>query len=265
MSAAEQLLNALRETLRSTGKPKRFVADVAGVLAAYAHLEQAVLAAQARWQSLQSALAERANEAEHAASLARTLLSRARDVRSTVIGVREAVEGIRLAALTGGLEGARQGDTTGAALVRWSDEVRERSVLAVESLDGLLSSLEQMDRDREKLRDATGLLTQELSVVGTTRGSPGEAGEEVSQGIGLGAVRTALTELGVAIERATGTDPELAPLLAAAADHARGLASALSQLGSRDGARLAVRSLQPLLEPLITVLGELYGQGRDER
>ena len=58
---------------------------------------------------------------------------------------------------------------------------------------------------------------------------------------------------------------KLAPLLAAAAEHAKGLVTALSQLASRDGAKLALRSLQPLLEPLLGVLDEIYGQDEDER
>lgn len=256
MSAAEQLLNALRETLRNTGKPKRFVAEVASVLAAYAALDEALGGVQRRWEHLQGGLSERQSEADRAASLARTLLSRARNLRSSVIATRDRIEGIRLAALTAGLEGARQTEAGGAALIRLSDEVRARALEAVESLDELVGTLEQLDRDREKLCEATAEVTQGLT-------SLGQRGRE--EGLGLDQARSALRELGAAIERATGTDPELAPLLAAAAEHARGLASALSQLGARDGARLALRSLQPLLEPLITVLGELYGSGREER
>lgn len=256
MSAAEQLLNALKDTLRGTGKPKRFVADVAAVLAAYGDLEQAVTSLRRRWEALHGSLTERASEAEHVASSTRTLLSRARDVRGAVTAAREAMEGVRLTALNVGLEGARQGDAGSAALVRWSDEVRARTVQAGESLDELVALLEQLDRDRERLRDHIHQLTREVVALA-----------QLGRGDGIGAelVQTRLTELGAAIEQATGTDPELAPLLAAAAEHARGLASALSQLGARDGARLAIRSLQPLLEPLVTVLGELYGQGQEER
>ena len=56
MSAAEQLLNALRETLRSTSKPKRFVADVALVLAAFGQLERALADVQQRWGRLRGTL-----------------------------------------------------------------------------------------------------------------------------------------------------------------------------------------------------------------
>lgn len=256
MSAAEQLLSALRETLRSTGKPKRFVADVAAVLAAYGDMEQVLAAIEGRWGRLQERLGARASDAERAASMARTLLSRARDLRSAVASARDAIEGVRLTALNAGLEGARQGDGSSAVLVRLSDEVRTRSVVAVESLDELVAALDQLDRDREKLRDAAVHLQRELSSLSLW---------SRDEGLGLDLARKALLALGDSIERATGTDPELAPLLASAAEHARGLASALSQLGSRDGARLALRSLQPLLEPLVTVLGEIYGPGREER
>lgn len=261
MSAAEQLLNALKETLRSTNKPKRFVADVALVLAAFGQLEQALSATEQRWVRLRLALGARAHEAEHAASLARTLLSRARDLRSAVLAARDAVEGVRLMALNAGLEGARQPDAGSAALIRLSDEVRSRSVQAVDSLEELAAFFEHLDRDREKLRDATAGLAEEL--VGFRQ--PAEGRTEEGDDLGLSGARRALDALGAAIERATGTDPELAPLLAAAAEHARGLASALSQLGSREGARLALRSLQPLLDPLVTVLGDIYGPGREGR
>lgn len=257
MSAAEQLLNALKETLRSTSKPKRFVADVALVLAAFGQLEQALGDVQQRWGRLRGTLGERAHEAEQAASLARTLLSRARDLRAGVAAARDAVEGVRLVALNAGLEGARQQDAGGAALVRLSDDVRGRSVQAAESLEELATFLEQLDRDQEQLRDATTRIAQELE----TFRQP--ADDRSGDDLGLSRARESLEALGSAIERATGTDPELAPLLAAAAEHARGLASALSQLGSREGARLALRSLQPLLEPLITVLGDIYGSGRE--
>ncbi len=256
MSAAEQLLGALRETLRSTGKPKRFVADVAAVLAAYGDLEQVLAVTQQRWEHLQEGLRERARDAERTASMARGLLARARELRGGVAAARNAVEGVRLAALTAGLEGARRDDGTGAALIRSSDEMRERAAGAVGALDELMASLERLDRDREKLREGAVELERELSIL--TLWSRDE-------GLGLDVARRALEALGEAIERATGTDPELAPLLASAAEHARGLASALSQLGSRDGARLALRSLQPLLEPLVTVLGDIYGEGREER
>lgn len=255
MSAAEQLLNALKETLRSTGKPKRFVAEVAAVLAAYAAVDEVLEQVDRRWQMLLTSVGERHNEAERAAALARTLLSRARDLRGTVLAVRDRIEGVRLTALTAGLEGTRLAEPGSGALARLSDEVRSRALEAMESLDELVATLEQLDRDREKLREATGELTRELGALEQT-------GRE---GIGLDVARKTLRELGAAIERATGTDPELAPLLAAAAEHARGLAAALSQLGARDGARLALRSLQPLLEPLVTVLGDIYGPGREDR
>jgi hypothetical protein len=256
VSAAEQLLGALRETLRSAGKPKRFVADVAAVLAAYGDLEQVLAATEQRWVRLQETLRERSGDAERTASMARALLARAHELRGAVAAARNAVEGVRLAALSAGLEGARRDDGGGAALIRLSDEVRERSAGAVEALDELGATLERLDRDRDKLKEGAGGLERELSILAVW---------SRDEGIGLDVARRALVALGEAIERATGTDPELAPLLASAAEHARGLASALSQLGSRDGARLALRSLQPLLEPLVTVLGDIYGEGREER
>lgn len=160
-------------------------------------------------------------------------------------------------ALDAGLEGVRQQDAGGAALVRLGDDLRGRSVQAADSLEELAALLEQLDRDQEQLRDATARVAQEL----TSFRQPVEG--RLGDDLGLSRVRESLDALGAAIQRATGTDPELAPLLAAAAEHARGLASALSQLGSREGARLALRSLQPLLEPLVTVLGDIYGAGRE--
>ncbi len=256
MSAADHLLKALRETLRGPGRPRRTAGEVALMLAAFDQLTRKVATAQERARSLGAALGERSVDAEHVATLVRTLLARARDVRGAAQATREALEGVRLLAVNSGLEGSRMSDASSAALLRLSEEVRSRTVQGIEGLDELLSLLEQLDRDRETLRDATLGLTGELRTL--------EHSSATSQE-GLGEVSQALGELGEAIEGATGADPALAPLLAAAAEHAKGLVTALSQLASRDGAKLALRSLQPLLEPLLGVLDEIYGQDEDER
>ncbi len=256
MSAADHLLKALRETLRAPGKARRAASEVALVLAAFDQVERRVTAARDGAFSLAGALGERAASAEHVTALVRTLLARARDVRSAASATRESLEAVRLLALNAGLEGSRMADASSSVLLRLSEEVRSRAVQGIEGLDELLSLLDQLDRDREKLRDAASALTAELGSVAQSSSALHE---------GFGEVDQALRELGEAIEGATGTDPALAPLLALAAEHAKGLVGALSQLASRDGAKLALRSLQPLLEPLLGVLDEIYGQDEDER
>jgi chromosome segregation ATPase len=256
VSAADHLLKALRETLRGPGKPRRTAADVALLLASFDELGRLVGAIRDRAARLGAGLAERVDDAEHVATLARSSLARGRDVRGAASAAREALEGVRLLALNSGLEGARISDASSAALIRLSDEVRARAVQGMEALDELNSLLEQLDRDRDKLRDAAVGLTTELKTLEQT--SSGD--QAAHQGL-----EHALTELGEAIERATGADPALAPLLASAAEHARGLASSLSQLATRDGAKLALRSLQPILEPLLNVLDEIYGESEEEK
>lgn len=255
MSAAEHLLKALRETLRGPGRPRRTAAEVALLLAAFDELGRALGVRREHARALGSGLSERSGEAEHVASLSRSLLARARDVRGAALAAREALEGVRLLALNSGLEGARLSDASSAALIRLSDEVRARCVQGMEALDELASLLEQSDRDRDKLRDAA------VELEGALQSLEQKASEEQA---GFADVDRALAELGESIERATGADPALAPLLASAAEHARGLASSLSQLGARDGAKLALRSLQPLLEPLLSVLDEIYGRNDEE-
>jgi hypothetical protein len=256
VSAADHLLKALRETLRGPGRPRRTASDVALVLAAFDHVTRKVAGTRERARALGGSLRERAADAEHMAALVRTLLARARDVRGAAQATRDALEGVRLLALNSALEGSRLADASSAALLRLSEEVRSRSVQGIEGLDELLSLLEQLDRDRETLRDASAELTAQLRALEQSSAAAEEDFGEVEQALG---------ELGEAIEGATGADPALAPLLAAAAEHAKGLVGALSQLASRDGAKLALRSLQPLLEPLLGLLDEIYGQDEDER
>jgi hypothetical protein len=256
VSAADHLLKALRETLRGPGRPRRTAGEVALVLASFDQVTRKVAGARERSRALAGALGERAADAERVGSIVRTLLARARDVRGAAAATREALEAVRLLALNSGLEGSRMADASSAALLRLSEEVRSRSVQGIEGLDELISLLEQLGRDRETMREAVTLLTAELRTLEQSSATSHEGLVEVEQALG---------ELGEAIEGATGADPALAPLLAAAAEHAKGLVGALSQLASRDGAKLALRSLQPLLEPLLGVLDEIYGQDEDER
>jgi hypothetical protein len=256
VSAADHLLKALRETLRGPGRPRRTAGEVALLLAAFDQVTSQVAGARERSRSLIGALGQRAADAEHVASIVRTLLARAGDVRSAAQATRDSLEGVRLLALNSGLEGSRMADASSAALLRLSEEVRSRAVQGIEGLDELLSLLEQLSRDRETMRETVNLLGGELRTLEQSSATSHE---------GLVEIERALGELGEAIESATGADPALAPLLAAAAEHSKGLVVALSQLASRDGAKLALRSLQPLLEPLLGVLDEIYGQDEDER
>ncbi len=255
MSTADHLLRAFRETLRGSGKQKR-AGELAVLLAAYDKVGRSLEETRRKSRTLRAELGLRAAEGEHLTALARNLLSRTRDVRGSTQAVREALEGVRLMGLNSGLEGARLADAASAPLLRLSDEVRARAVQGLEALDELSSLLGQLDGEREGLRDATRSLGTALANL--------QQHSEVEEQC-LADLDGAVGALGEAIERATGADPDLAPLLAQAAEHARGLASALSGLASRDAARMALRALQPMLDPLLGVIDEIYGQDEGPR
>lgn len=251
MSVTDRIFVSLREAVRGAR-------DVAG--SARTTLDQALLfskhdqASQAAAQSLRSAQAAGATAAQQRSALdaasdhARLLVARGRDIRGSAQQVGDALERAKLVALNSGLEGARLGEPAGKAMVAAADELRSVIGRASGALEEHLSLVTQIEREREKLRDQVEQAKQSASALG----------DELlrAQTTQRDAV-SSLEELGKGLEHSTGTDREVARIVATAADHARGLLEALSALSNRPQRGAVVRALRPTLLPLLRLMREL--------
>jgi methyl-accepting chemotaxis protein len=213
--------------------------------------EQASVAASQSLRTTQAAgatAAQQRSALEAAADHARLLVSRGRELRGSVQHVGDALERSKLVALNAGLEGARLGEPAGKAMVAAADELRSVIGRAVGALEEHLSLLTQVEREREKLRDQVDQAKQSASALG----------DELlrAQTTQRDAV-SSLEELGKGLEHATGTDREVARIVATAADHARGLLEALGALSDRPQRSAVVRALRPTLLPLLRLMREL--------
>jgi methyl-accepting chemotaxis protein len=169
--------------------------------------------------------------------------ARGRDIRNSLLLLRESVDRAKLTALNAGLEGARLGEPVGKALVVMGDEVRNLLARALDALEEHASLLAEVDRDRERcLADLShiGEGTRELG------GKLAQA-EEQSQLTSalLGELRSDLGEV-------FGTDPDTARVLASSAGQVKTLADSLLELSERSP--LGVAALRELLHPLLSLV-----------
>ena len=65
---------------------------------------------------------------------------------------------------------------------------------------------------------------------------------------------SALVDIGEKLRKATGSDPETARAISQAAEHARALVTALTQISGKAPRGLVVGTLRPMLEPLVRLL-----------
>ncbi len=173
---------------------------------------------------------------------------RLRELRSSGLPVRDALDRIKLIAFNAGLEGARLGEPAGTPLLLVAEEVRalvERGAEAAEAVD---SHIGQLDSEREV---AIGELDQargHAHDIANELLSAGAAGRQLSDEIG---------HLGTALEQLTGTDPELAKRIGDAARHAQGLLDAIAALSARAPDGGVLRPLTPVISELLRVLSRV--------
>ena len=252
MSATEQLLRALRDAWGKTKLGASAPTDsTAELVTRLEQLKAAQTQLGTRVQGFAQTAASHVAEADHVAAQSRLLLARGRDLRSAAQPALEALENVRLAGLNASLEGSRLPEHEGKALLVLAEEVRDATARSGDALDELLGLLTLIDRDRETLRESSETARQ--GAVSLTEQAEAAVAAEAA------AVR-AHERLTEQLTRATGVDPELTRLLAQATEHARGLVTALRQLQARDATRFALRSLRPIIEPLVRLIGELYDQ-----
>jgi methyl-accepting chemotaxis protein len=251
MSVTDRLFDGLRDAVRGARGVAGSARTTLDQALLFSKHEQASIAASQSLRTAQAAgatAAQQRSALEAAADHARLLVSRGRELRGSVQQVGDALERAKLVALNAGLEGARLGEPAGKAMVAAADELRSVIGRAVGALEEHLSLLIQVEREREKLRDQVDQAKQSASALG----------DELlrAQTTQRDAV-SSLEELGKGLEHATGTDREVARIVATAADHARGLLEALGALSDRPQRSAVVRALRPTLLPLLRLMREL--------
>lgn len=203
-------------------------------------------------QTAGASAAQQRSLLEAAVHTVQSLTGRARDARNNLNRTREALEQIRIVALNAGLEGARLGDPAGKPLLLVAEELKAQVTRALGFVGEHDAALEQMDRDRDKLRDNVELAQQRSADL---------ARDLLQAQASQRDVGAALAELGSRLGHVLETDPETARALAEAAENARALEAALTGLAGKPQRAALVGALAPALAPLLQLLGELGRNG----
>lgn len=175
------------------------------------------------------------------------LESELRAVPSDLEELRSVAQKLEVLALNAGLEGARTADAHGRALTLLAEEIRTqltRTNDALDDLDARIAEVGHTTADVSSKLDAQSKEVQELGQ------EANQLKTSTSQGV------LAAAELELRLRKATGIDPAVAKLIAAASDHAKGLVAALTNLDGA-GASDAARSLAPTLAPVLRVLNAM--------
>ena len=140
----------------------------------------------------------------------------------------------------------------GRALLLLSEEIRANVARGTEAARDLTSVVDELAAESIEVRRQ----------IERSRAESGDLGQEASR------IRAscehgtrALGELAQRLRQATGVDPEVARAVTQAAEHARGLMSALSTLTTATAQSGTVAAaLRPVLGPLSRLIGEVGGE-----
>lgn len=203
-----------------------------------AALSERVATSVARHRAQVDGTVERAGAAEQ----------RSEAVRAVAARVDEVFDKLALLALNAGLDGVRSETPEARALSHVATEVRGHAARGDEVACELRAALGELEREIVEIR----------KMAERGRGDAGELGHETSKlNAAMQHARQSAVELGLRLRKATGIDPEVARAVHQAADHARGLMSALSALTATGGASLVKTALGPVVVPLGRMLAEL--------
>jgi hypothetical protein len=168
--------------------------------------------------------------------------------------VAEMFERLGVVALNAGLEGARAGEPQGRALLLLSEEIRANVVRGAEAAGELARAVDEIAAESAEVRRQIERSRVEVSEVGQEAAQLQAAAASASK---------SLDDLGARLRRATGIDPEMARVVALAAEHARGLMTALSALSTAAQAGPVLGALRPVIRPLVRLLGEIEARSPD--
>lgn len=250
----ERIRDAMQKDVEAT-PAARTTLDDALLLREHAESEKAAGEAVTATQSVGATLARQNSALDAAADRSRLLGARGLDAGGAVARVREALDRAKLVALNAGLDGSRQGEARGRALVLLAEEIGESVRGGGAALEELTAQLDQLESDRQQL-------TEDLA---TARAHATELAQELLRAQSAQrSAQSSLQALGGKLRSSSGADPETARLLTDVADHARGLLDALSELSRRPQRSFILRAVAPTLRPLLRVLRELDRRGHED-
>jgi methyl-accepting chemotaxis protein len=217
----------------------------------WASRDDAVRAAEEGFRAAERLEATSARErarAEAASERATLLAARAEGIVVVARRVEDAFERLRMVALNAGLEGARAAEGQGRALLLVSDEVRANVERGAEAARELVRAVDEVTVEASALRDRA----QDV------RGDAGEIAADAATAKASAQDATrALDRLERQLRKATGFDPDVARAVSQAAEHARGLVTALSTIQTSHVGSMALGALRPVLRPVARALGDM--------
>jgi len=242
-----RLFRLLRRGRKDGASAGRTVAEEGALWTCHQRASTSVRESGEAAQRIASHVAKQRGMVDALADRARSVSTRSADIAAGFERLKEVFARLELVALNAGLEGARLGEGPGQALALVSDEIRAQTTRGAEacrelglSLGDLGSELTQVNASLDRARELSAEIAQEASRVG---GASADA-------------ERALLELGERLEKATGSDPEIARAIAEATEHARALAASLGALSGKAPRALVVAALRPVLEPLTRLFGD---------
>jgi len=207
-------------------------------------------------RKIEAAAVEHRAAIDAASERASAMAAHAEGLTIAATRVGDVFERLSIVALNAGLEGARTAEPQGKALLLISEEIRGHTGRGAEIARDVVNVVEEIAAE-------TGVIRKELE--GALEAAA-QAGSEVrALDASLRKTANALSEVDRYLRRATGIDPEVSRAIALAAEHARGLLTALSTLRAATQARpVLLRALRPVLSPLARLLSELGEPVRGE-
>jgi hypothetical protein len=222
--------------------------DDAALWATHEKASTSIKESSVRAERVAATVARQRQHIEGAAERASLVAARSEGLGPGASRVTEAFERLGVVALNAGLEGARAGETQGRALLLLSEEIRANVVRGADAAAELARAADEIAAESAEVRRQIERSRFEVS----------EVGQEAAQlqASALAASRS-LEDLGARLRKATGIDPEMARVVALAAEHARGLMTALSALSTAAQAGPVLGALRPVINPLVRLLGEI--------
>jgi hypothetical protein len=185
------------------------------------------------------------SQIEACSDQARRLEVRLRDTRGSAVQLADALDRIKLVALNTGLEGARQGESSGKALVAIAEEVRNLSSRGLDVVAGHIRLVEEAELEQRKLVESAELAQSLAMDLASQLRQTQECQFEALASLDM---------LERTIERASGLDAAAALEVQRVAEHGQGLLSALEGLSVSRRQKIARTLLLPTVEPLLRAL-----------
>lgn len=220
----------------------------AALWAAHDRAQASLKESSARAERVAATLARQRAQLEAGVLRATLVVSRSEALTAVSARVQEGFDRLGVVALNAGLEGARFGEPIGRALLLLSEEIRAHVARGTEASQELSRAVAELASDAAEARRQVEHSRSEVS----------EIGQDAAQlQAAAGAAAKSVDDLGARMRRATGIDPEMARVVALAAEHARGLVGALSSLTSTAPGAPVLVALRPVIGPLVRLLGEI--------